>query len=837
MLQFSQAPPDVDFLRPDPPQRAGAGLVDWALGFLFRRYLVIALLLLLGGMGGGIFLSVKPPTYTAEAKILIGAPKPEFIQQQSLLTDTPLDQTQMETQFQLLRSKAILAPIVLKLKLADDPEFSSPSGGLIERVVHFFRNSSSPQPKLDPTENAISALADRLSINRVGWSRVIEIGARSRSPEKAAQIANAVATAYIDDQQEAKLQANRTASTWLQERLRQLQEQAAAAERAKVEFKQQNNILSADGKRLDEVNVANVNERLLAARNYSSEVLARLTRLESTIRTWNPTTSSIADLVTYTKQESGKPSMDGTTSDELGSPILTSLRQQYLDLSRREADWSTKYGREHGAVVDLRKRLVGLRASALEELQRIAAVLKNDYAIAQQQQVELEKQLGRVISEAKTVNNAAVSLQELESNASTYRSMYESFLQRYTGAVQQDSYPLVETRLISSASALSTKVKPRPLLVFGFSLMGGLALGVGAGLLRDLMDRVFRTRTQVQSQLQIPCISLVPFVKRSDLSREKLVEKASGERTVRRDASMFWRVVESPSATFAEAIRSIKLAIHYKGKGSNRVIGFTSALPNEGKSTIAAAVAQLTAKVGGRAIIIDCDLRIPSLSRRWAPNASLGITDVISGARSLEETVWKDPTTNLFFLPAVQTAPLFASEVLESESLKKLIDRLRESFDIVIVDLPPLVPIVDARAAIHLVDCMILVIEWGRTEIDVVRHALNTTPDLHQVIIGAALNKTKMDHLCKYDVQHKSMYKDKYHARYAYLEGNRESYGKFVQNAGTALSSPIEIADGVFRSRRSDGSNCAELELCSPNQVSGKSRAKTPSTEEDRLAD
>jgi succinoglycan biosynthesis transport protein ExoP len=784
MPDFLQAPPGVDLLPPDAPGRSSAGFVDLALGFLFRRYVVIVLLVLLGGMAGAIFLVVKPPTYTADAKMLIGTPKPEFVQQQSLLTDAPLDQIQMETQFQILLSNAIFAPIVQKLKLADDPEFSSPPVGLIRRVFHVFTNSS-PQPKLDPTETAISALTDRVTLNRIGWSRVLEIGARSRSSEKAAQIANAIATAYIDDQQAAKLQANRAASAWLQERLLQLRDQAAAAEQAIVAFKQQNNIVSADGKRIDEQNLANLNERVVAARDHSSEVFARLARLESIIRTWNPKAASI----------------DGSISDELGSPILTSLRQQYLDLSRRETEWSTKYGRDHGAVVELRNQVLGLRTSTFEELQRIAAVLKSDYAIAQQHQAEIEKQLGRVVSQAQTVNNASVTLQQLESNASTYRSLYESFLQKYTGAVQQDSYPLVETRLISSASALSTKVKPRPLLVFGLSLMGGLALGVGAGLLRDLMDRAFRTRTQVQSLLQIPCVSVVPFVERSQLRGKKLLARASGERTVARDASTFWRVVDSPSAIFAESIRSIKLAIRCKGKGSNRVIGFTSALPNEGKSTIAAAVALLTAKVGGRVIIVDCDLRIPSLSRRLAPNASLGITDVISGARSLEETVWKDPVTNLFFLPAIQTAPLVASEVLGSESLKRLIDRLQESFDFVIADLPPLVPIVDARAAAHLVDCMILVIEWGRTGIDVVRHALDTAPDLHQSIIGVALNKTKMDRLFKYDVQHKSMYKDKYYAKYAYLEGSRGAFGEIDQNAGTACCSPIEIADGSLLQR------------------------------------
>jgi len=106
---------------------------------------------------------------------------------------------------------------------------------------------------------------------------------------------------------------------------------------------------------------------------------------------------------------------------------------------------------------------------------------------------------------------------------------------------------------------------------------------------------------------------------------------------------------------------------------------------------------------------------------------------VISGTRSLEEAVWHDPATNLFFLPAIKTAPLFSSEVLGSEPIKSLIDRLRTSFDLVIVDLPPLVPIVDARAAAHLVDCMILVIEWGRTKIEIVRHALDTAPNLHQL--------------------------------------------------------------------------------------------------------
>ena len=172
----------------------------------------------------------------------------------------------METQFEMMQSKAILGPVVQKLILTEDPEFVSPHFGSLKRVFQVFTNPTSKEPKLDATETAIAALADRLTINRVGWSLLIEIGASSRSPEKSAHIANAVAKAYIDDQQEAKRDANQTASSWLQERLQQLAVQSTAADRAVLAFKQQHNIVLADGKRLDERNLTDLNTRLVAAR-------------------------------------------------------------------------------------------------------------------------------------------------------------------------------------------------------------------------------------------------------------------------------------------------------------------------------------------------------------------------------------------------------------------------------------------------------------------------------------------------------------------------------------------------------------------------------------------
>ena len=754
MLQRSNAELIVNSAELTRSEQGGLGeLVDFALALLRRQYLVILFLTLLGAGAGVIYLRVTPPTYTANAQIIIGTENAPFIQQQSMFTDRAIDSPKLESQIQIIKSRAIASTVVEKLKLMDDPEFAPSGVGPIRRVFEFLFKPNTTVSELDTSidtkEAAIADLTDRLKVSRVGFSYVIEISFSARNAEKAAQIANAVANAYIDDQLDAKYQANRTANSWMHQRLQQLGEQSAAAERDVLAFKQRNAIVSADGKLMDDQRVADLNSRLVAARAQTTDLLARLNRIETIIRTGTPSAA-----------------FEATVTDALTSPIFTNLRQQYLDLTRREAEYSAKYGRDHLAVVNLRNRMKELRSSTFDELRRLAETYKSDYEIAKQRQEEIEKQLTDAVSGSQATNKAQVTLNELESKAKSLRGLYEAFLQRQTGSVQQESFPITDTRLLSVASPPTSKSKPKTTLVLALALMGGIGLGVGGALLRDLMDRGFRSGTQLQAALQMPCLALVPLLKgrqKNQLPDNHLpCDNAFGQRTIGRDSSVFWSVVDSPSSPFAESIRSIKLASR-----PNKVVGFTSSLPNEGKSTIAAAVALLTAQLGGRVIIVDCDLRNPSLSRSLAPEATIGLVDVISGARSLEEAVWKDPTNNLVLLPTVKTEALFhTSELLAAESTKKLFEKLSASFDYVVVDLPPLAPVVDVRATTHLVDCVILVVEWGHTKIDVVKHALNTAPNVHEALIGTILNKIDMNCIRRYDAQYGDLYHNKHYARY-----------------------------------------------------------------------
>lgn len=738
-------------------------LVRFALGLLRRQYALIILVAALGLGASVIYLRITPPTYMAQAHVLFGNPKAQFVQQQSVLAEPTVDAVQLDSQIQILKSKATAAAVIRQLRLTDDPDFKGSDTSIhsVWSKINRWLGNAPPDRQVSTIDHLVTEFGRRLSAVRVGYSTVIEISFSASSAQRAAEITNAIARAYIDDQLKAKAEANRTATAWLHDRLKELAQDALTAERAVNELKANNNIVSAGGKPVDEQQVSDLNGRLVAARARTSEASARQNRLVTILATNSPDSVSIGTL-------------DGSGSDALNNPIINTLRQQYLEFARREYEYSARYGSDHLAVVNLRTTLKGIRASILDEVRRLAESSRSDFEIAKQQQQEIEKQLAQAVSRSRKTNSAELSIRELETSAKGYRTLYENFLQQYMGSLQQESFPIAEARVISPASPPQSKSKPKTGLVLALGLLGGVALGTALGFLREAMDRGFRTSAQVEAALHLPCLSLVPLLR--DRKQRRLFNSATvqtdeemGERTLSRSNGIYWAASTMPSSRFAESIRSIRLAVHLDMvKTSNQIIGITSALPNEGKSTIAASLAQLLAHTGKRVIVVDCDLRNPSLSVSLSPNADAGIIEVLAGERSLEEAVCSDKKTNLTFLPVAKWATLLhTSEILSADGTKKLFDKLRATYDCVIVDLPPLAPIVDVRATTQLIDCFILVIEWGRTTADVVQHALHTAPDVYDALAGTVLNKTDMNAMKRYANYYGDYYSKAHYRRYS----------------------------------------------------------------------
>jgi succinoglycan biosynthesis transport protein ExoP len=725
---------------------------------IFRRqmYLIIFVASLVPA-SAILFLVFTPPEYVARATLIIDAKKAPMSQQQPAAADLPLDTAFVGSQVEILRSDNIARSVIKNLNLK----------GNFEDLPGVSNKESAANQSTDARNEAraLNEFERRLSINRIGTTYIIEIAYRSLDPERAAKISNAVAEAYIADQLDAKYEATRRATNWMQDRITELHTQVTGAETAVVTFKTKNNIVNTGGANsplVGQQQIGELNTQLVKMRAGTAEAKARLDRIEEVIN-------------------SG--SVNATVADALKNDVVSKLRSQYFELAFREADWSARYGSGHLAAVNLRSQMEEVRKAIFDEFKRLAETYKSDFEIAKQREEDVQKQLATAVSLSQASDRAQISLRELESRAQSYKSLFDTFLQRYTESLQQQSFPISEARLISPATPPSRSSYPKTFTVLSTAILLGSVLGFGVGWLRDKSDRTFRTRDDVERFLSLECLALIPELTPSigtisrggkpqntnlDGSAVSLFKPDGSRKIIRNDRSLIWTPVNAPLSVFSESLRSLKLAMDLGSLvKTNSAVGFTSSIPNEGKSTVAAALAQIASLSGARCVLVDCDLRNPTLSRQLAPNAGAGLIEVLAEKYSLNEVMWSDHTTNLDFLPVVVRSRLSnTSDILASKAVLQLFEKLRAQYDYVIVDLPPISPIVDVRATSHFIDSYIYLVEWGATRTDVVQFALKHAPELLGSILGVVLNKVDFTVMQKFSHKYKSYYSGTYLKRY-----------------------------------------------------------------------
>jgi len=736
-----------------------------------RFWLILISVLFMGGVGFAYFMAV-PASYSATATLQLDPRKFQLFQQPGNLGDQGIANAPLESQLEALKSENLALKVIDELHLADDPEFGKAPAvpvisNLMEKaaavpIISNYIKTRGPESQSESwrTRNALRIFDKRYTVKQRGVY-LIDINFESENSERAAQIANAIAKEYITGQIDAEYEVTRRGSKWLEGRITELRDQVAAAEKAVIDYKAKNKIVDAgNGRLLTEQQLADLNTQLALARAKTSDMRARLDRINAALD--DPAGNGFINAA-------------GGAGDGAGNQLITNLRTQYLNLAAREAEWSEKYGPSHLAVVNVRNSMRGIRASILDELQRVRESYKGDYDSANEAQQLIENQLHQAITQSQVSNEAQVVLRNLETSAQNYKALYDNFLKRYTEAIEQQSFPYTEARLLTKATPPIKRSYQKSLLIVAMTPLVGLFFGIGLGALRDFLDRGFRTSGQIESLLGLRCLALIPLQKKPRNKAKGQPEPISGDsqtRLILNDPGPSSSVVEQPFSRFAEAIRTIKFAADLQGAATvNKVIGITSAVPNEGKSTIAAALARSIAQFGGRVILVDCDLRNPSLSRDLAPRATAGIVEAHYEKVSLDEAVWKEPSLNMTFLPVFSPAPIaHSSEILASSAMKKFFEKLRCTYDYVVVDLPPLAPLVDVRGTTHLVDSYLLIVDWGRTYTTVVQHALSRAPGVYEKILGVALNKVDMKALSLYDGNRARYYHNKAYARYGYTD-------------------------------------------------------------------
>lgn len=687
-----------------------------------------------------VYLVLAKPMYTANARIMMDTRQAQVLDKDSGTNSALIDTGFVDSQVEVINSDDLILSIVRRLRLTEDPEFNGSNPGLLAIVIGKVMSvfESGEPPTQERIEHAVvESIQKSLRVERVLTTYVLSLSYRAHSPDKAVKIVNAIADAYIVGALEAKYQSTKRATEWLQQRSIELSEQATASDRAVQTFKAEHNIVGTSRGLMSEQQLSDLNTQLVQARASTAEAKARLDRIEA-----------ISD------QDLAQP----TVTDALNNSVITRLRAQYLDLQAQYADWSRRYGKTHLAAVNLANKMEELRKNIADELHRIGDAYRSDYEIAKSREASLDKNVKELVAQAGHTGQAEVRLRDLESAADTYRNLYNSFLEKLQSATQNQSFPISEARLISTATKPDRKSSPRTVLALVGGLVGGLCLGFGVAFAREMLNDVLRTPGEVEDELGVKCLGVLPDIRPMKKTRALLSTSAKVD-----IPGLSRYVVDHPFSRFAETLRNIKVSIDVARLTREiKVIGIVSSLPKEGKTTVAANFAQLIAMTGHRTILIDGDLHTRSLTRELAPSASSGLVEALGDPAAFGYHVQRSKETGLDFLPSIVASRMVNSaDVIASKAMADLLAMLREHYEYIIIDLAPVMPVADSKAFSVLIDAMVYVIEWGATTRTALQESISGSEILQKKLLGAVLNRANpkmLERIEAYKGKHRNSY-------------------------------------------------------------------------------
>ncbi|KQP94658.1 hypothetical protein ASF60_00065 [Methylobacterium sp. Leaf113] len=715
----------------DADQDAGNEAFSWlpsAFAFLRRSRVIVAVSASFLLALAILYLFIATPKYDATADILIDLRQAELFRQQNTATDAQVLNAIVESQTEILRSNTAALGAIRQLGPSVDKELNEK--GLLQSLLGPVMGLMGSGPPLTQEQLELAA-AEKLmtlySVRRVGITNIIEVSVRTPNAARSARYANAIADAFIADQLEAKYETTRRGRGWLEGRLAELRDQATAADRAVQDYKAKMNIVDTDKGLMSERQVGDLNGSLIVAQAKTAEAKARLDR--------------ITDIV-------DKNITDGSMTDLTQNQVIVRLRQQYFDTARREADISAKYGTNHVAAVNARAEMAELQRSLRSEFNRLAEAYRSDYEVALSGEAAIKKRLDGLVADAGTSNRSRVELRSLESSSQTYRSLYENFLQKYTQAVQDQSFPISEARVVSPARPPLRKSWPKGLVIIGLALVGGVGLGLMIALFRELVRSSLRTPSAVEQVTGLACVAMIPRVETFKTLKDIVPRAlaALGLRPPLVSRSMLVDAVINPRSGTAAAMQEVKMLLDRpssRAGNGGRVIGMISAISGEGKTMVASNLAHYLAHSGKRVLLLDYDLRSPSMSQALAPEAETGLLESINTGRLQGLVTLQARGTKLHMLPTIADPQLdHASEILRSPNNVALLNALRSSYDFIIVDYPPALDFPDVRATDELIDEYLMVVGYDRpSRRDLAECILRDRFDTTRVL-GIVFNRT-----------------------------------------------------------------------------------------------
>lgn len=694
----------------------------------------------------------QTPLYTATATLMLNTRQSNVVDVDAVLSGLPANATQVLNEIEVLQSGRLIERVVDKLRLDRDPEFNDAliedEGGVRYLDAEYWAGlvrtnilepigaspNSDTVPDIPPDEQArlvregvLDAVRAGLSVQQVSYSVAITVSFTSQSPKKASLIANTIAEQYLVDQLEAKFEATSRATTWLNDRLSGLKTQVEASEAAVEAFNASVGAGAGQGAAVVTQQLTQLNAELVLARAQRAEAEARYER--------------IAELL----QQRGA----SAAADAISSPLIQSLRQQMAELRRREAELATRYTARHPTMINIRAEISDTASAVAAEVRKVVLGLKTELEVARSRERALQESVQSLEDDTISQNRAFVELRQLEREAEANRLIYESFLSRFKETEDQEGLAQADAQLISKAQAPldpSYPNKPRSIALAGF---GGIVFGVLVALLLEQLDNAYRTARQIELDLGLVTLGVIPRM------------KGRKDRRVHLDY-----VVSKPTSMIAEAFRGLRSALFLTNVDAPpRIIAVASSLPGEGKTTVSLLLAQTSAKLGKSVLLVDCDLRRPTLHETFASDDGPSLVELLSGEACLDEVVRHDEASGLNFIPSRSTAAS-AIDLLSSQRFADLVRDFRARFDTVVLDGPPTLVVSDSVPIAKQADAVIFVVKWNGAAREAVRSGVRALTDRGVVIDGVVLSQVDVASQARYGYGEAAGYYGRYRQYY-----------------------------------------------------------------------
>ena len=670
------SPLDVE----EHPARPDIDLVAYWRVLAKRRWIVLAILA--GVLALTLLVTLlATPIYRATAVLEIDEHVQQVVQVDGIAAQPQADAQFQETQYELLRSRSLAERVAKAL---------GPAPAMLESLAEDPPVPATPAGRL---EVATSLIQQGTTIEPVRDSALVRVHFDSPTPETSAKVANALTQGFIQSRLERRYGASNYAKKYLEDQLRDVKARLETSERQLVEFAQQQGLVSSpDGQSLAANNLGDLNEALAAAQSQRIRAQAR----------W--------------AQAAGGGALP---ADMLDASIIRTLQESRAKLQAEYQDKLQVYEPGYPAMQQLKSQLQAIDRQISAEMQNIRASVRAEYTAASSQERLLQAKLDALRAAALDVDSRSIEYNILKREVDTNRELYDGLLQRYKQVGVAGDQRSDNISVIDPARVPEQPFKPDLPVNLAIGLLLGLLLGVIVAFLLEYMDETLKTPADVEQKLRLPVLGVIPKV------QHQSPMEAFGD----------------PRSAFSESYRSVRTALQFStNQGIPRSLLITSALSGEGKTTSAYSLARNIAQLGKRVLLVDGDLRNPSLHKLLGLPSDMGLSNLLSNAAEFDQVVKQTKNEGLSVIVAGPLPPNPA-ELLAGPPLEAMLAAAYERFDQVIIDGPPVMGLADAPILGHVAQATVLVVHAGKTSLGSAQLALKRLRFAQARLIGALLSQ------------------------------------------------------------------------------------------------